>query len=166
MDSYKHSVGACQSFREMNPQTNEQTFNIFSSASFKSRAGGSGEVSKGLSVPAYFQGRCCTCWSGGLRDNSSHLLLYTPSCCSTDPQTTDQNMSWALNASRWRRWARHSATPAGVPHAPASSFSSCWRYRTENCWPVLCCTWISLLWSFTCRNTDCLMQNSCPSFRI
>lgn len=36
MDSYKHSVGACQSFREMNPQTNEQTFNIFSSASFKS----------------------------------------------------------------------------------------------------------------------------------
>lgn len=24
MDSYKHSVGACQSSREMNPQTNEQ----------------------------------------------------------------------------------------------------------------------------------------------
>lgn len=118
MDSYKHSVGACQSFREMNPQTNEQTFNIFSSASFKSRAGGSGEVSKGLSVPSYFQGRCCTCWSGGLRDNSSHLLLYTPSCCSTDPQTTDQNMSWALNASRWRRWARHSATPGRYSSCP------------------------------------------------
>lgn len=67
MDSYKHSVGACQSSREMNPQTNEQAFNILSSASFKSRAGGSGEAPKGISrgdaVPV----------TGGLRDK-----LLTP----------------------------------------------------------------------------------------